>query len=77
MAQKAMKEHPLKLKLVTSEQDYFRDHVKAIAARLQADGVPHELAILPGEHGYTFNRGPGGAEMLLWHDRMARGLQPI
>ena len=77
MAQQAMKEHPLKLKLVTSEHDVFRDHVKAIAARLQADGVPHELAVLPGEHGYTFNRGPGGIEMLLWHDRMARGLQPI
>jgi pimeloyl-ACP methyl ester carboxylesterase len=76
MAQKAMKEHPLKLKLVTSEQDFFRDHVKAIAARLQADGVPHELAVLPGAHGYTFNRGAGGVEMLLWHDRVARGLQP-
>ncbi|HVY48045.1 MAG TPA: alpha/beta hydrolase-fold protein [Minicystis sp.] len=77
MAQAAMKERPLKLRLLTSEQDVFREPVEAIAKRLEADGVPHELLIVPGEHGYTFNRGPGSLEMLLWHDRASRGLPPV
>jgi hypothetical protein len=30
-----------------------------------------------GTHSYRFNRGPGGLEMLLFHDRALRGLAPL
>jgi iron(III)-salmochelin esterase len=33
--------------------------------------------VIPGGHDYTFNRGPGGIEMLLWHDRVLRGEAPL
>jgi hypothetical protein len=29
--------------------------------------------MLTGPHDYVFNRGPGGIEMLLFHDRALRG----
>jgi iron(III)-salmochelin esterase len=48
--------------------------VQATDQALQADATPHELTLIPGPHGYGFNRGPGGFEMLLWHERAARGL---
>ncbi len=64
------------LRLVTSEEDYFLAAVRAASERMRADGVRHELLVIPGTHGYEFNRGPGGAEMLLWHERVLRGLPP-
>jgi iron(III)-salmochelin esterase len=73
MARKAMKSHKLALRLVTSERDPFLGPVRAVAKQLAADRVPHELLVIPGTHSYEFNRGPGGAEMLLWHDRVLRG----
>jgi acetyl esterase/lipase len=74
LAQAAMAKARVLLRLVTSEKDYFLDAVKAASERMRADGVPHELLIIPGTHGYEFNRGPGGAEMMLWHERVQRGL---
>jgi hypothetical protein len=65
---------PVRLRLVTSEEDYFLPAVRAVSERLRADGVEHELLVIPGTHGYEFNRGPGGADMLLWHERVQRGL---
>ena len=56
---------PVKLRLVTSEEDAFLAAVKAASARMKDDGVPHELLVVPGTHGYDFNRGPGSAELLL------------
>lgn len=74
LAQAAMRKAKVTLRLVTSEEDSFLAAVKAASERMKADGVPHELLVVPGTHGYEFNRGPGGAEMMLWHERVQRGL---
>ena len=42
--------------------------MRAVSERLRADGVTHEMLVVPGNHDYEFNRGPGGAEMLVWHE---------
>lgn len=63
----------LRLRLVTSDRDYFRSAVLGLHLALQADGIEHEHLVIPGPHDYAFNRGPGGFEMLLWHDRVLRG----
>ncbi|MFT3773917.1 MAG: alpha/beta hydrolase-fold protein [Minicystis sp.] len=76
LAQAAMSKAKVALRLVTSEKDYFLEAVKTASERMRADGVPHELLVIPGTHGYDFNRGPGGAEMMLWHERVQRGLPP-
>ncbi len=74
LARAAMARAPVRLRLLTSEDDYFLAAVRAVSDRLRADGVEHELLVIPGTHGYTFNRGPGGVDMLLWHERVQRGL---
>ncbi|MFO0760412.1 MAG: alpha/beta hydrolase-fold protein [Byssovorax sp.] len=66
----------LALRLVSSDDDPFLPAVRAASAAMRAIGVQHELLVIPGTHGYEFNRGPGGAEMLLWHERVLRGLPP-
>ena len=76
LAKKALARAPVRLRLVTSTEDYFLPAVRAVSERLRADGIDHELLVIPGTHGYEVNRGPGGAEMLLWHERVARGLPP-
>jgi acetyl esterase/lipase len=76
LARAAMDKFPLELRLVSSEADPFLPAVRAISDRLRADGVVHELLIAQGNHDYTWNRGPGGAEMLLWHERVLRGFRP-
>ena len=43
-------------------------------AALRARGVAHDVRELAGPHDYVFNRGPGGVEMLLFHDRALRGM---
>lgn len=74
LAKAAMNKAKVALRLVTSTEDYFLAAVRAASEQMKADGVPHELLVVPGTHGYEFNRGPGGAEMLLWHERVLRGL---
>jgi predicted esterase len=74
LAQKAMAKAKVIFRLVSSEEDYFLPAVRAASDQLEADGVPHELLVIPGTHGYEFNRGPGSAELLLWHERVQRGL---
>ena len=59
----------LKLRLLTSHDDYFRGPILAISQAWRAAGVAHDFADLPGPHDYVFNRGPGSIELLLWHDR--------
>lgn len=76
LAREAMTKAKVLLRLVTSEEDSFLPAVQAASDRMRADGVPHELTIVPGTHSYEFNRGPGGAEMMLWHERVQRGLPP-
>jgi enterochelin esterase-like enzyme len=67
----------LKLRIVTSDQDYFRGAVAGLHLALSAEGIEHEHLVIPGPHDYAFNRGPGGVEMLLWHDRVLRGEPPL
>jgi hypothetical protein len=64
---------PQKIRLVTSDADPLRPDVQAMERTLRARGIPHEFRMLTGPHDYAFNRGPGGAEMLLFHDRALRG----
>jgi hypothetical protein len=67
----------LRLRLVTSDQDYFRGAITGLHVALNAEGIEHEHLVIPGPHDYAFNRGPGGIEMLLWHDRVLRGESPL
>jgi len=62
-----------RIRLLTSDGDYFRGPILALSAALGRAGVPHEHLVVMGPHDYVFNRGPGGIEMLLWHDRALRG----
>jgi enterochelin esterase-like enzyme len=64
------------LRLVTSDEDYFKPAVEALAEALRRKGVRHELLVTPGPHDYVYNRGPGSFEMLLWHERVLRSLPP-
>jgi hypothetical protein len=59
----------MKLRLLTSHDDYFHDPIVALSAAWRAAGVNHDFAEVPGPHDYIFNRGPGSLELLLWHDR--------
>jgi hypothetical protein len=76
LAKRAASRAPLRLRLVSSEEDPFLPAVRAASAALRAEAVEHELLVIPGTHGYEFNRGPGGVEMLLWHERVQRGFPP-
>lgn len=76
LAARAMQKAPLRLRLVTSDDDPFRGAVLALSARLGDEGVEHDLLVTPGPHDYDYNRGPGAIEMLLWHDRVLHGLPP-
>jgi iron(III)-salmochelin esterase len=75
LAKAAMARAPFSLRLVSSEADPFLPAVRAASDRLREAGVAHECLVVPGTHGYAFNRGPGGAELLLWHERVLRGLR--
>jgi dienelactone hydrolase len=74
MARAASEKQKLALRLVSSDDDPFLPAVRALSERLGALGVAHELIVTPGPHDYAWNRGPGGVEMLLWHERIQRGL---
>ena len=60
----------LKLRLLTSKDDYFRGAISHTSSSWKAAGIDHDYADVPGPHDYPFNRGPGAIEMLVWHDRM-------
>jgi hypothetical protein len=64
------------LRLVSSEEDPFLEAVRALASKLDRRGLAHRLVVTPGPHDYAWNRGPGGAELLLHHERVLRGLPP-
>jgi hypothetical protein len=71
LAQGARARNPsLRLRLLTSKDDYFRRAIKATDVAWRAAGIEHDFEDLPGPHDYPFNRGPGAIEMLLWHDRI-------
>ncbi|MFO0625739.1 MAG: alpha/beta hydrolase-fold protein [Polyangiales bacterium] len=64
---------PQRVRLLTSDQDYLRPDVRALHRALDARRVAHDLVEVVGPHDYVFNRGAGGLEMLLFHDRALRG----
>ena len=76
-AREASKGPPQRVRLVTSDRDYFRNAIGQLHLALKSEGVMHEHLVIPGPHDYPFNRGPGGVEMLLWHDRVLRGEPPF
>jgi iron(III)-salmochelin esterase len=74
LARRAMARGAPRLRLVSSDGDPFLPAIRALAERLHRDGVEHELLVVPGPHDYAWNRGPGGVEMALWHERVQRGI---
>lgn len=74
MAKRATHGKKLAIRLVSSDGDPFLGAVRALSKALEDLSVPHDLVVTPGPHDYAWNRGPGGAEMLLWHERVLRGL---
>ncbi len=71
LAKAARAKNPsLKLRLLTSKDDYFRGAISHTSLAWRAAGLDHDFADVPGPHDYPFNRGPGAIEMLIWHDRM-------
>jgi enterochelin esterase-like enzyme len=71
LARSARSRNPaLKLRLLTSTDDYFRTVIARTSGAWKTAGVEHDYLQVPGPHDYPFNRGPGAIEMLLWHDRM-------
>jgi len=73
-AREAQAEKPdLFVRLLTSSDDYFLKAIQLLSLDLRAVGIRTELVTIPGPHDYEFNRGPGGYEMLMFHDRVLRG----
>lgn len=61
-----------RIRLLSSERDPFLLATRTLSERLRERHVAHEIAVVPGPHDYAFNRGPGGLEMLRFHDRALR-----
>lgn len=75
LARAAAARAPQVIRLVSSEADPFLAVTRATSALLREAGIAHDLLVIPGNHGYEWNRGPGSAELLLWHERVQRGLR--
>jgi enterochelin esterase-like enzyme len=73
LAQAARATNPsLRLRLLTSDRDFYVGANRAISRALDARRIEHQLDVVPGPHDYDFNRGPGVHEMLIFHDRALR-----
>lgn len=74
LAARAAAQNPaLRLRLLTSDEDYFQKENQRLSVLLERGGVAHQFVRVIGTHSYRFNRGPGSLEMLLFHDRALRG----
>ncbi len=62
----------LRLRLMTSHQDYFLDVNRDLSEALGRQGISHTLDVVSGDHSYEFNRGPGVFDILLFHARALR-----
>jgi enterochelin esterase-like enzyme len=70
LAQAARARRPaMKLRLLTSHDDYFHDEIVSLSLAWRGAGIAHDFADVPGPHDYIFNRGPGSIELLTWQDR--------
>jgi iron(III)-salmochelin esterase len=76
LAVRARATAPFSLRLVSSEEDPFLEAVRALSAALEKRSFEHRVVVTPGPHDYAWNRGPGSYELLLWHERVLRGLPP-
>lgn len=65
--------HPGALRILTSDDDPFRPTLHKLTVALGGSGIPVRYDVVPGPHDYDFNRGPGGFDMLSWHDGALRG----
>lgn len=59
--------HAQDVRLLTSEEDPYLQATRKLSKELRRRYVPHDLVVLPGPHGYEFNRGPGIHELLRFH----------
>lgn len=69
MALEAAARQPQRVRLLSSDQDPFLGATRRLSQQLGQARFTHTLTVTPGPHDYAFNRGPGGLEMLLFHDR--------
>jgi len=76
-ARAALANGALHIRLLTSDRDPFAGAIGQLHSALDEGRIEHEYLVIPGPHDYAFNRGPGGIEMLLWHDRVLRGEPPL
>lgn len=74
LAREAARENPRqKLRVLTSDEDYYRDVSVQLHAALRDASLSATLETVRGDHSYRFNRGPGAIELLLYYDRVLRG----
>lgn len=64
------------LRIVTSTDDAFRPGLEALDAALTRRSIAHEFFVSEGPHDYVWNQGPGGIEMVVWHDRTLKRRAP-
>jgi len=76
LARAAKKKRLQIVRLVTSADDPFLDATRALSKALTGRAVDHQLIVTQGPHDYAWNRGPGGIEMLAFHERVLRGVAP-
>ncbi len=60
------------LRIVTSTDDAFLPGLVSLNAELKRRAIPHEFFVSEGPHDYVWNQGPGGIEMVVWHDRVLK-----
>jgi enterochelin esterase-like enzyme len=75
-ARAALGKGPQRMRLLTSDRDPFAGAIGELHRAFDEGRIEHDYLVIPGPHDYAFNRGPGGIEMLLWHDRVLRGEPP-
>ncbi len=73
LARGAQARRPQTIRLVSSDEDPFLGPTRKLAEALAKRGVPHRLIVTSGPHDYSWNRGPGGLELLMFHERVLRG----
>jgi predicted esterase len=76
LAAKARAKRPQVIRLVSSDGDPFLGPTKRLSEELAKRDVPHRLIVTSGPHDYAWNRGPGAVELLMFHERVLRGLPP-
>jgi enterochelin esterase-like enzyme len=76
-ARAALGKGPQQIRLLTSDRDPFAGAIGVLHRAFDEGRIEHDYLVIPGPHDYAFNRGPGGIEMLLWHDRVLRGEPPL